>query len=132
MDFEQYEYMATRRGCLRDGERQLMLAVLIDALGLAAGVGRAIDPKPVHDDVREEAYEWIMGIVRAPAGGGKKRVKPVPDDPERLFSCANICAVFGLDYGAVKESMRHIERIDKELIRRLLYHNTITGRPLVA
>jgi hypothetical protein len=67
-----------------DGERRLMLAVLLDAI-------RAVDHQWPSAQTRQVSRAWLRdrAWIRA-------------DDPQRPFSFVNICDVLGLEAGYVR------------------------------
>lgn len=102
----------------RAPEIRLMAKILTDALDLIRG------RKPCESDrfggasrkarQRESAYQWLRGYVYMQGD----LFGPVPDDPERLYSCASICGYLGLDFSRLKEAVEK-GGIDFKLLRSI-------------
>ncbi len=67
-----------------DGERRLMLAVLIDAI-------RAVHPRQLHTENARSSRAWL-----------RDRAWLNADDPARPFSFVNICGALGLEADYVR------------------------------
>ena len=79
------------------GEKRLMLAVLTDAIEILLK-GPGVNG-PRRRDLYEETASWLAG-----------------DEPEWPFSFFNVCAVLGLDEGAVRSSVgRRIEQARRRI-----------------
>lgn len=74
-----------------DGERKLMLAVLIDAIRTLSQRFAAARGAHRHAWLQDQAWVWS-------------------EDPITPFSFVNICAALGLDAGYVRRLIRHLQR----------------------